>query len=194
VSRLRRYVQRKVPSRLSSTISADDILQELWIAAYRTVSAFTPVGPNAIDRWLTTIANSKIVDAVRTARRLKRGGDRRCMHTAQQRVSSFTDLFARIQSPQKTPSSEFGAAESVHAVSIALNCLREDRRRAVQMHYIQGHSLKQIARAMDKSEPAVNSLLYNGLLELRLFLGDAAKYFSDGYSPDPGQVEKAGVR
>ena len=120
VPRLRRYVQRKIPSRLRATVSADDILQETWVAAYRTVSTFTPVGPNAIERWLTTIANSKLVDAIRCAQRLKREGKRRHVHDTQQRLSSFTGLFARIQAPQKTPSSEYRAIERAHAVSIAL--------------------------------------------------------------------------
>lgn len=184
ISQLRGYVHRKIPRRLQATVSADDVLQEVWVAAYRTVSTFTPDGPNAIERWLTTIANSKVADAVRTARRLKRGGDRRHIGDGQQRVSSFTDLFARVQSPQKTPSSELGATERAHAVSIALNCLRGDRRRVIYMRYIEGRSHEEIGREMGKTKAAVNSLLYNGLLELRSLLGDAAKYFSDVRSSD----------
>jgi RNA polymerase sigma-70 factor (ECF subfamily) len=191
VSRLRGYVRRKIPNRLSSTVSADDILQDVWIAAFRNVSSFAPDGPDAVDRWLMTIANSRIIDAVRDARRSKRGGDRRRMRETQRRFSSLTDLFARIQSPTKTPSSEFGVAESRHAVSIALNLLRQDRRRAVYMHHIEQRSYKEIAQVMGKTEEAVNSLVYNGLLDLRLVLGDAAKYFSDACSSDADATEGA---
>jgi len=193
VAQLRRYVDRKIPGRLSATVSADDILQEVWMAAYRTASTFRPDGPNAIERWLTTIAKSKLVDAIRNARRLKRGGDRRCLRDARERLASFTELFARIQSPQKTPSGEFGAIEAGHAISIALNLLSEERRRAVYMHHIEGHSQKEIAREMGKTEAAVNSLLYNGLRELRSLLGEAAKYFSDvRSSATSGLAESAG--
>ncbi len=184
VGRLRGYVDRRIPSRLRSTISADDVLQEVWLAAYRTVSTFTPDGPDAVDRWLTTIAKSKIVNAIRTARRSKRGGDRRCVRGVHANRSSYTDLFARIQSPQTTPSSEVRMAESVHAVSIALNHLRRDRRLAVFMRHIEGCSVKKIARAMRKTEPAVNSLVYQGLADLRSLLGDATEYFSDIQSPE----------
>lgn len=179
VQRLRRYVQRKIPHRLRASVSADDILQETWVAAYRTVSTFVPDGPDAVDRWLTTIANSRIVDVVRAARRRKRDGLRRRICDASGRLSSLGELFARIQSPQKTPSSEFRAIERAHAVSMALNQLKEDRRRAVYMHYIEGCSQKEIAARIEKTEAAVNSLLYHGLLEMRSVLGDAAKYFSD---------------
>jgi len=193
VGQLRRYVQRQIPNRLRALLSADDILQEVWIAAYRTVESFTPDGPDALDRWLTTIAKSKVVDAIRAARRRKRGGDRRQIRNVARRLTSFTELFARIRSPQKTPSSEYSTIEIEHAVSISLNRLREDRRRAVHMRYIEERSHKEIAAEMGKSEAAVNSLLYNGLREMRSFLGDADKYFSDGGSSEIGTLAGAGA-
>ena len=179
---LRRYVHRQVPARLRTMISADDVLQEVWLSAYRTVSSFRPDGPGAVDRWLETIANSKLVDAIRWARRQKRGGDRLHIRDVQRRVSSLSNLFTRIKSPQKTPSSAFTTIENAHAISIALSCLREDRRRAVYLKHIEGRSHKEIASDMEKTEAAVNSLVYHGLRELRLILGDAAKYFSDARS------------
>lgn len=188
VGQLRRYVHRQIPSRLRAMVSADDILQEVWIGAYRTVPSFTPDVPDAVERWLATIAKSKVVDAIRTARRLKRGGDRRQIRNIAQRLTSFTELFARIRSPQKTPSSEYSAIEIEHAVSISLNRLREDRRRAVHMRYIEERSHKEIAEEMGKTEAAVNSLLYNGLRDMRSFLGDANKYFSDGGSSEAGEL------
>lgn len=182
VARLRRYVHRQVPARLRTVISADDVLQEVWLAAYRTVSSFSPDGPAAVERWLETIANSKLVDSIRWARRQKRGGDRRHIRDIERRVSSLSNLFTRIQSPQKTPSSAFTTIENAHAISIALSCLREDRRRAVYLRHIEGRSQKEIASDMEKTEAAVNSLVYHGLRELRVILGDAAKYFSDAQS------------
>jgi RNA polymerase sigma factor (sigma-70 family) len=185
--RLRCYVDRRIPERLRPAVSADDVLQETWIAAHQALSKFTPDGPDAIGRWLTTIANSKLVNAIRAARRFMREGARKHLRDSQRRLSSFADLFARVQSPQKTPSSEFRAAERAHAASIALSQLTDDRRRAVHLHYIEGRSRREVARAMGRSEAAVNSLLYNGLLELRSLLGDAASYFSDVDSSEPDE-------
>ena len=194
VGQLRRYVDRGIPSRLRAVVSADDILQEVWVAAYRTVSAFTPDDADAVERWLVTIAKSKVVDAVRSARRLKRGGDRRHLREAQQSFTSCTDLFARIQSPQKTPSGEFATSEIGHLVAISLNRLGAHHRRAIQMRYIEQRSHREIARAMGKTEAAVNSLLYNGLRELRSLLGDAAKYFSDVRSVEQGELDESASR
>ena len=176
---LRSYVERKIPDRLRRLVSVDDILQDLWIAAYRNAATFKPDGPRAIDRWLSTIATSKIVDAIRAARRVKRGGGRRHSYDAQRRMTSLAGLFERVQSPTKTPSSDARCMERAHAVSIALNRLSEDRQRAVCMHYVEGLSCPEIADRLDTSAEAVHSLIYNGLRDLRRFLGEAAEYFSD---------------
>ena len=189
INALRSYVASKTPPRLHHVISPDDILQEVWIAAYRTISTFNPDGPNALDRWLTTIANSKLVDALRAARRLKRGGNRRLARNAEGPLTSFSDLFARLRSPQQTPSSEFAAVEAAHAALISLNRLNDTRRRAIEMRFIEGLSHKEIARKMGRSGAAVNSLLFHGLRQLRGMLGDAAKYFSDARSSDSSHAE-----
>jgi RNA polymerase sigma factor (sigma-70 family) len=182
VAGLRRYVHRKVPPRLRTMISADDVLQEVWLSAYRTVSSFRPDGPGAIDRWLERIANSELVDAIRWARCQKRGGDRGHVRDVQRRITSLSNLLACVRSPQKTPSSAFSTIENAHAISIALSRLREDRRRAVYLRHIEGRTHKEIASDMAKTEAAVNSLVYQGLRELRVILGDATKYFSDAQS------------
>lgn len=150
IGSLRKFVSRKIPHRFRSTISADDLLQEVWVAAYRTVSSFTPDGPNALDRWLTAIASSKLIDAMRAARAIKRGGDRDTLRNRRDRLTSLGELFARLQSPLKTPSSEFRAAEAAHAVSLSLNCLSDDRRRAVELQYVEGLPRKEIAARMHK--------------------------------------------
>jgi RNA polymerase sigma factor (sigma-70 family) len=188
INSLRNYVASKTPPRLRHIISPDDILQEVWIAAYRTISTFEANGPNPLDRWLTTIANSKLVDALRAARRLKRGGNRRLVRNAEAPLTSFSDLFAELRSPQQTPSSEFHAVEAAHAVLISLNRLNDSRRQAIEMRFIEGLSHKEIACKMGKSGAAVNSLLFHGLRQLRAMLGDAAKYFSDACSSDSSRV------
>jgi len=181
---LRDYVRKKIPKRLHGVTNVDDVLQEVWMASYRNLATFAPDGPNAIDRWLTTIAVSKIVDAIRAARRLKRGGEWSRIDDAQRRMTSLTALFEQVQSPVRTPSHDVRKTERAHAVSIALNRLDTRRHRAVYLHHIEGLPLAEIAARMDTTESAVNSLIYNGLRDLRRFLGEAAEYFSDVQSTD----------
>ena len=74
--------------------------------------------------------------------------------------------------------------ETGHLVSMVLNLLTEDRRRAIRLRYFDGLSLEEVSRAMEKSPQAINSLLFHGLRQLRELLGSAASYFSDARSSD----------
>ena len=187
---LRAFVERKIPDRLRPVVSVDDVLQEVWMAAFANLSTFVPNGPAAVERWLKTIVTSKLVDAIRAARGPRRGGDRCKIDNAQQGLMSLTALFERTLPSHKTPSSDFGRIENAHAVSIALARLSVGRRRAVHLRYVEGKSRPEIARLMNKSEAAVNSLIYHGLRDLQRFLGDAAKYFSDARSSGPRHAER----
>ncbi len=91
---VREYVEGKIPSRLHTLISADDILQEVWVAAYGGLSTFVPQGPNAMEWWLKTIAKSRIANAIEAARRVKRGGRLRQVNNANRPFTSFVNLFA----------------------------------------------------------------------------------------------------
>jgi len=181
---LRQYVQAKIPAKFRAVIPAEDVLQEVWIAALRSFSKFEPGRPDAFDRWLMGITNHKLLDALKAAGRLKRGGGARIAHAADNRRTSLTDLFARVASPGKTPSRDVAASEAAHAVQIALSRLPDDRRRAIQMRYLEERSRPEIAREMERSEAAVNSLLFNGLRDLRARIGDVARFFSDARSSD----------
>ncbi len=72
--------------------------------------------------------------------------------------------------------------EAAVAVRVALSGLPEPRRRVILMRHIEGRSREEIAREMQKSDAAVNSMLYQGMLELRGLLGEARRYFSDAKS------------
>jgi RNA polymerase sigma factor (sigma-70 family) len=103
------------------------------------------------------------------------------------RRTSFPDLFSQLASPGKTPSREVSTQEATRAVQIALGGLPEPRRRAIYMWHIEGRSRQEIARELQKSDAAVNSLLYQGLRELRARLGHAGRFFSDAKSWSDGQ-------
>jgi RNA polymerase sigma-70 factor (ECF subfamily) len=181
ISMLRQYVSKKVPARFQSTISADDIVQETLMAAYRAAPTFVDDRPRAVDRWLVTIAGSKLIDSLRAARAAKRGGDRRACN-AKSRMTSLCDLVQRVRSPQKTPSSEAARIEAAHVVGISLHELRKPYREAIELRFMQGLSQEEVAHRLGRTPAAVNSLLYRGLCRLRASLGEAGKYLSGAES------------
>ncbi|MGD8452555.1 MAG: RNA polymerase sigma factor [Phycisphaerae bacterium] len=178
------YIESRIPKRYRSIVSPEDVLQEVWITAYQTFSGDI----RDVDRWLTTVANSKVIDALRTVLAVKRGGGRAEISERPGRTSSSDSLFARVHGDALTPSRDVSTQEARHAVQVALASLPHDARRAVQLRYIEGLSHQAIAKLMRRSKPAVNSLLFRGLRELRGRIGQATLFFSDARSSDePGQ-------
>lgn len=175
---LRRYVEAKIPSRLRRTVSSDDILQDIWITAVRSVADVRPHGPDDLDRWLTRVAQRRIADAIRRAGAAKRGGRDAIMYDRRQ-TSSFVDLFSHVSGREGTPSREVSTKEAVHAVQIALAALPEDYRIAIELRYLEGNSQEEIAKLMHKTRPSVNSLLFRGMRKLRELLEPVGRFLSD---------------
>ncbi|MEE9296949.1 MAG: RNA polymerase sigma factor [Phycisphaerae bacterium] len=169
-------------------VSADDVLQDIWITVICGASDITSTGSEEFDPWLTRIAQRRIADAIRRAGAMKRGGSDVIVHERWQ-STSFVDLFARVSSPQDTPSKEVSTREAVDAVQIALAALPENYRTAITLRYVEGRSHDQIAKAMRKSRSAVNSLLFRGMRKLKELLGSAGRFFSDNGTCDvPGRA------
>lgn len=181
---LREYVAHRIPAPLRRTLCPEDVLQEVWIAAFRDHARVRLVGPDALERWVATIANRKLIDAIRHARRIKRGRDWRCIAESDKRTASFVALVDLVAPGNRTPSRDSSAKEAAQAVRVALAGLPEDWRRAVWMRHIEGRTPAEMAAAMHRTLPAVNSLVFRGLQELRTRLGHAGKFFSDARSDD----------
>jgi RNA polymerase sigma-70 factor (ECF subfamily) len=164
---LERYVRRKLPKDVQRVVAPEDVLQEVWTTALRRASAFRATRPDDFERWLMKITESRVIDVLRYARRLKRKGGNQLEYDGHRRPKSYLDLFARVASDEPTPSSEDEAKEAVRAVQLAVAGLPDDCRSAITLHHLHGHTRQQIAGAMGKTEAAVNSLLYRGLQNLR---------------------------
>ena len=176
---LHAYVDRGIPPRFRGIVSAEDILQEVWVAAFRA----DRTAIRDWNGWITTATRSKLVELLRAARTLKRGGNRNRANVDDSRMTSYVDLFARIQADTRTPSSELSAKEACQAAQIALAALPENKRQAVYLCHIEGLSRRETALRMGKSESAVNSLVFAGLRQLRELIGDASGFLSGVVQP-----------
>lgn len=176
---LHAYVSRRIPADLRSWLGVEDVLQEVWSSAFRAWAGVKLTGPHCVERWLMTITKRKLVDALRTARRLKRGGGQVTVRSTFSRASTHVDLFCRVTSAERTPSSTEAAAEAVAAIKVALLSLSPTHRQAITLTQIEGCSDAEAAELMDTSIPALRGLVYRGLRKLRQEVGNAEDFFSD---------------
>ncbi len=174
---LHAYVQRRIPRRHQDVLSVDDVLQEVWIAASQRM----PPDLRDPGNWLTAVANSKLVDALRTVEAVKRGGGKAVLSTQAPRAS-LDDLVTRLCTGGRTPSRELSSREARGAVRAALAELSPEHREVICLRYLEGLGHDEIARVTQRSRSAVNSLLFRALRELHQKMGPATRFFSDARS------------
>ncbi len=191
---VRGYLASRIPARFRSIISADDVLQEAWIAAFRHAGDVASCDSTTLDAWVLAIAERKLVDALRAAQTLKRGGRGLRFSVPRSGSSVVAVLYGRLVGNRRTPSQCLSAREAAEAVLLALNSLNEEQRQAIRLRHLEGLSIEQTAALMNKSQSAVSSLVFRGLRRLRSALGTAGRYFSDARSSESSPDSIAGPR
>ena len=177
--RLCARVQRKIPSALRSRFGAEDIVQETHREVFRHIRTFEPRGPDAFERWVSTIAVRKLRDVIKGQRRAKRGGGRTAASPAGPNVDdSMIGLLDVLAGPGRTPSRCVARVEALRAVQSALDLLPEHYRQAILLVRIEGRPVAEVAAEMGRTERAVHGLTRRGLELLRDRLGDSSAYLS----------------
>ena len=72
--RLGARIARKLPSSLRRVFNEEDILQQSFTEIFQRIRSFHPSGKWAFYRWIATIADHRLRDAIKAQRTAKRGG------------------------------------------------------------------------------------------------------------------------
>lgn len=163
---LEAFIAARIPKPLRGVLPTEDVLQEVWTAAFRHLNEFRPAFEGGLLRWLQIIASRKLCDAIRSETSKKRGGlginivQGRSFRTTM--MAKLGGIFKRTE----TPSRQMSVEETERAVQVAIASLPEQHAEAVRMT-IEGRSRREIARALNKPTSAVNWLVYSGMSTLR---------------------------
>ena len=107
------FLARKLyRNRFAALLSPEAILQEAWIAAFRDIATFVASDARSLDRWIQTVLQRKLWDALTHAKALKRGGNAIRENPSGNPSSSCLDLLNIIHKDQRTASSVVGAREA----------------------------------------------------------------------------------
>ncbi len=93
-------------------------------------------------------------------------GDRAQSLEAELEKSSAT-LEALLASEESSPSHGAARAERLMELSLALAKLPDDQRTAVELRYLHGLAVPDVATRMGRSTVSVTGLLYRGMTVLR---------------------------
>jgi RNA polymerase sigma-70 factor (ECF subfamily) len=159
-------------------VAAEDVLQQTFIQVFRDIGSYRPRAGASFWSWLKAIADHRVYDAVRTARRKKRGGNaaRVELHCD---GGSIADLIEMLSTGGRSPSQSVAKREAIQAIRIAVAELPADQRLAVQLRCLDGRSLDEVAAALVRTPNAVRGLLHRAKQQLREVLGRSSLWLSN---------------
>ena len=160
-SRLAVLIRYKLSVEMRARVEVDDILQETFLEASRSLSDFTYRTPGSFMNWLARIADHVIIDNARYQQRQKR--------QPEARVARDSDSRSPNAEPRDsvTPSQIFARKELFHHVIALLDGLPEDYRTVILLAKVEGKSTQEIAERMNRSREAVAVLLHRATQRLK---------------------------
>jgi RNA polymerase sigma-70 factor (ECF subfamily) len=173
---LARRIGAKLPPRLQSTHSVEDILQLTFLQAFRDIGRFELRADATFGGWLATIAEHRLLDAIKRHDAKKHGGDLRQVQDAARDGSRVLPLLDWIAAADTSPGSVVAREEALHALQVALAALPDDQRNAIQLRLLEGKSLEETAAALGKTTGAVRGLVHRGKQELVAAMGRASRW------------------
>jgi RNA polymerase sigma-70 factor (ECF subfamily) len=157
--------------RLRSKLGASDIVQQALLKATHNRGQYRGRSEAELAGWLRRILTNTLVDAVRELEGAKRDVARECSLEAAL-AQSEARLEALLQASPTSPSEQVLRQEQLLQLSAALAQLPEDQRSAVEMHYLQGCTVAEVAGHMGRTERSVAGLVRRALQRLRELLAE----------------------
>jgi len=155
----------QLENRAQHKIDASDIVQQTLLEAQAKVDGFA--GDEAkLAAWLRQALVNNLRDAWRSLRRAKR--DIRRERSLEEAIAqSSTRLEGMLAAQQSSPSQQVVRSEELLRLADTLTQLPAAQRQAIMLHHLQGCSLSETARLLQRTDAAVAGLLHRGLKKLR---------------------------
>lgn len=165
-------VRLQIGTRLQSKVDASDVVQQTILHAHQARAQFRGVTESEWLAWLRAILANALSGTLRRFDTQARDPVReRSLEGELERSSSR--LNSLLVADQSSPSERAVRGEELLRLSQAIALLPEDQRRAVELHYLKGLAVAQVAEELGRTRPAAVGLLFRGLKRLRELLGHA---------------------
>ena len=153
--RLRSTVESWSRFQLGDKIGVDDLLQESFVRAFRSLERFEWQGDDSFFRWLCGIAKRALAQAIQ-----------------EQRTGQGTGNLSSEAGSGPTQSTISRRVERFERLEEALQSLTPEYREVLLLSRVEGLKTKEIAARMNRSPNAVKHLIARALRALRSGFGD----------------------
>jgi RNA polymerase sigma-70 factor (ECF subfamily) len=153
--------------RLRGKLDPSDVVQETLAKAHASEQQLRGRDRAQIAAWLRRILVNHMAGEVRRFFHAEKRNVALERSLAAYLDQSSARLEIMLAAEESSPSQRAARHEQLNALAIALTQLPEDQRRALELHYLCGWPLAEIAAELGRSESAVGGLLRRGLKKLR---------------------------
>jgi RNA polymerase sigma factor (sigma-70 family) len=163
---LKAFLRRTAPVVTRTDYDLDDLFQAVVFRAWQIRAAFVDQGPGSFYRWLVALARNIIGDRLR---HLHAG-----MRDAPGPSLTPSAVASEVPASITSASSRAGRVEDVGRLTEMLDLMPEKRRRIVEMHHLEGATVRDIADKLEMSKSTVFDELKNAMESMKEFFGAGA--------------------
>ena len=165
--RLRARAEARLDAALKAKRGPDDLLQEAYLEVVRRIDRFEGHSVGSFISWVQVILDHKLIDARRAAHCQARDIDREVPAATATDSDSYWNLFDHVYADSGTPSRVVRRQEALGALLASISGLSEAHRQVLQLRFLDGLAVADIAARLGKSEAAVVALSQRALRALR---------------------------
>jgi len=168
---LRMLVRLQLGCRLRTKLDASDVVQQAILHAHERRAQFRGATEGEWQAWLRAILANALATMIRRYDAQARDhGRERSLEAELERSSSR--LEGLLAADLTSPSERAVRGEELLRLAHALAQLPDDQRQVVELHYLKGLAVADVAEQIGRTRPAAVGLLFRGLKRLRELLRD----------------------
>ncbi|MBN1420515.1 MAG: sigma-70 family RNA polymerase sigma factor [Planctomycetes bacterium] len=150
-------MERRIGSYLRGRVDPEDVLQETYVRAWRSIAGFRGEDSSALLGWLKGIAEHAIIDLL--------GQNKR-------KDILYVEEFRDPSHHEPSPSKGLRREERFSRLQKALDSLSPEQREIITLVRIEGLKIKEAAGTMNRTPNAAMKLLTRALKKLKDTFGD----------------------
>ncbi len=165
-SYLRVLARAQLGPKLRAKVDASDVVQETLLNAHRAIDQFRGESPAQLAAWLRKILARHLIHLARDFGRDKRNvGRERSLEASIEQSSVRLERW--LAADQSSPSERVARNEQLLRLAEAVESLPDGQREALELHYLEGLSVREVAQEMDRAPSSIGGLIQRGLKSLK---------------------------
>ena len=134
-----------------------DLVQEVFLKAFKKIKKFKIKKEGSISSWLLKIARNTVIDFYRTSKPVTS-------------LESLEDPMIQFASSEPSPFEKTSQTLEKEVLEKALKKLPEIQREVLVLRFIEGLSSKEVGKILKKSDGAIRIIQYRALKKLKKIL------------------------